>query len=88
MSLAAAFAISMSVEILVERVSDSSEIVSAASDFLFLEVLERLFRLLEILIPHSLEAIDLPTSSIDIFPSIRISRPRTEYHSAKGAVCS
>lgn len=48
MSLAAAFAISMSVEMLLESVSDNSDIDSAASDFLFREVLDRLCPLLEI----------------------------------------
>jgi len=88
MSLAAAFAISMSLEILLERVSDSSDIASAASDFLLREVLDRLCPLLEISIPHSLEAIDLPTSSIGKSPSIRMSKPLSEYQSASGAVCS
>ena len=71
-----------------DSVSERLAIAKVASAFLFLEDRERRFLTLEISIPHNLEAMEFPTSSIDPFPSIRINSPFVEYHSANGAVCS
>ena len=86
-SLAAESAICLSSRC-VDRVSERIAIAAAASAFLFLEDRERYFLPLEISIPHNLEAMEFPTSSIDPFPSMRINSPFVEYHSANGAVCS
>lgn len=86
-SLAAASAICLSL-ICDDSVLERSSMASTASVFLFFEVRERLFLPLEMIIPHNIEAIEFPTSSIDLFPSIRISNPFSEYHLARGAVCS